>query len=124
MKIGDAMVKNVVFVDYSTKILEVCKIMGEKRIGSVIVLRSGKPYGIFTERDLLSKVFLEGKLEEEVGKYASSPLVVVSPDYDVREAVKIMRDLKIRRLVVSEGDKIVGILTASDIVKLLGEGKI
>lgn len=124
MRVGEVMVKNVISVDYSTKILEVCKIMGEKKIGSVVVLKDGKPYGIFTERDLLSRVFLDGSLEDEVGRYASTPLVVISPDYSVREAVKLMRDLRIKRLVVCEGDEIVGIITASDIVKLLGEGKI
>ncbi|MDI9643484.1 MAG: CBS domain-containing protein [Archaeoglobaceae archaeon] len=120
MKIGEVMTKKVVIVDYNTKVIEVCKIMGEKRIGSVVVSKEGKPYGIFTERDLLSKVLLSGSLEEEVGKYSSSPLIVVSPDYDVREAARIMADLKIRRLLVIEGDELKGIFTASDLVRILG----
>ncbi|MEM4292447.1 MAG: CBS domain-containing protein, partial [Archaeoglobaceae archaeon] len=77
MKIGDVMTKEVVSVDYGTKVRDVCKIMGEKRIGSVIVTQYGKPVGIFTERDLLSKVLLRGSLEDEVGKYMSTPLIVV-----------------------------------------------
>lgn len=120
MKIGEVMTKNVVMVDYSTKVKEVCKIMGEKRIGSVIVSKEGKPFGIFTERDLLSKVMLHGTLEDEVGKYSSSPLIVISPDYEVREAAKIMVDMKIRRLVVMEGEELKGIFTSSDLAKILG----
>lgn len=120
MRIGDVMTKNVVMVDYSTKVREVCKIMGEKKIGSVVVTKEGKPFGIFTERDLLSKVLLSGSLEEEVGKYSSSPLIVVSPDYDVREAAKIMADMKIRRLLVMENGEIRGIFTSSDLVRVLG----
>ncbi|MCS7144096.1 MAG: CBS domain-containing protein [Archaeoglobaceae archaeon] len=120
MKIGDVMTKNVVMVDYSTKVREVCKIMGEKRIGSVIVSKEGKPFGIFTERDLLSKVLLSGSLEDEVGKYSSSPLIVVSPDYNIKEAAKIMADMKIRRLIVMENGEIKGIFTSSDLVKILG----
>lgn len=115
------MTKNVVTVDYKTKVREVCRIMGEKKIGSVLVSKEGKPFGIFTERDLLSKVLLSGSLEDEVGKHSSSPLIVVSPDYEIREAAKIMADLKIRRLVVVEGDELKGIFTASDLVRVLGE---
>ncbi len=119
MKIGEVMTKNVVMVDYATKVREVCRIMGEKRIGSVIVTREGKPAGIFTERDLLSKVFLKGSLDDEVGKYMSTPLVVVSPDYDVKESARIMADLKIRRLVVMEKGEIKGIFTAADLARVL-----
>lgn len=122
MKIGEVMNKEVVSVDYETKVRDACKIMGEKRIGSVLVTREGKPVGIFTERDLLSKVLLKGSLDDEVGKYMSSPLVVVSPDYDVRESARIMADLKIRRLVVMEEGVIKGIFTASDLARVLGEG--
>lgn len=55
MKIRDFMSKEVVTVDENKKVIDVAKIRGEKRIGSVIVMKEGKPYGIFTERDLLSK---------------------------------------------------------------------
>ncbi|MCS7118555.1 MAG: CBS domain-containing protein [Archaeoglobaceae archaeon] len=119
MKIGDVMTKNVVMVDYATKVRDACKIMGEKRIGSVIVTREGKPVGIFTERDLLSKVLLKGSLDEEVGKYMSSPLVVVSSDYEVKESARIMADLKIRRLVVMEKGEIKGIFTAADLARVM-----
>jgi CBS domain-containing protein len=120
MKIGDVMTRKVVMVDYNTKVREVCRIMGENRIGSVIVSKEGKPFGIFTERDLLSKVMLSGSLDDEVGKHSSYPLIVVSPDYDVREAAKIMADMKIRRLLVMEDGEIKGIFTSSDLVRVLG----
>ena len=124
MRIGDVMVKEVVSVDYKTPVKEACKIMGEKRIGSVIVTREGKPFGIFTERDLLSRVLLEGSLEEDVGKYSSTPLIVISPDYDVREAARIMADMKIKRLVVMEGEEVKGIFTAADLAKVIAESPV
>jgi len=120
MRIGDVMTKDVVMVDYNTKVREVCRIMGERKIGSVIVKKEGKPFGIFTERDLLSKVLLSGSLEDEVGRYSSSPLIVVSPDYEVKEAARIMADMKVRRLVVMEDGEIKGIFTSSDLVRILG----
>lgn len=115
MKIGDLMVKEVVFVDCKDKVRDVSKIMGEKRIGSVVVTKEGKPFGIFTERDLLSKVLVEGDLEDEVEKYTSAPLITVSPDYSVKESARIMSDMKIKRLVVIEGEEVKGIFTAADL---------
>lgn len=121
MKVGDAMVRDVISVDYKTPVKEVVKEMGRRRIGSVLVSRDGEIYGIFTERDLVSKVLLEGSLDDEVGKYTSTPLIIVSPDYDLKEATRIMSDMKIKRLVVVEDDKIVGILTASDVVSAIAK---
>jgi len=121
MKVKDAMVKDLVAVDYRTPVREVCKIMGEKKIGSVLVSKNGQIYGIFTERDLVSKVLLEGSLDDEVGKYTSSPLITVAPDYSLREAARIMADMKIKRLVVMENDEVVGILTSSDLAKAIAK---
>ncbi len=121
VKVGDAMVKDIVSIDYKTPVREVVRIMGQKRIGSVLVSRDGEIYGIFTERDLVSRVLLEGNLDDEVGKYTSTPLITVSPDYDLKEATRIMADMKIKRLVVVEDGKVVGILTASDIVKAIAK---
>ncbi len=117
------MVKDVVSVDYKTPVMEACKIMGKKRIGCVLVTKEGKPYGMFTERDLLSKVLLEGDLNEEVGKYCSAPLIVVTPDYDIAESARIMADMKIKRLVVvdEETEEVVGIFTAADLARVIAE---
>ncbi len=121
LRVKDAMVKDLTVVDYRTKVRDVVKIMGEKRIGSVLIKRDDEIYGIFTERDLVSKVLIEGSLDDEVGKYTSSPLITVSPDYSLREAAKIMDDLKIKRLVVRDKGEIVGILTASDVIKAMAK---
>ncbi|AKG91611.1 CBS domain [Geoglobus ahangari] len=119
MRIGDFMQRDVVMVDGKTKVIDVARIMGEKRIGSVIVTRDGEPYGIFTERDFFSKAVLDDGLENAVSNYASTPLITVSPDFSVSEASRIMADMKVRRLVVVEEGKVVGIFTASDLVRAL-----
>jgi CBS domain-containing protein len=121
MKIGEVMVKDVVSVDYKMPVREVCKLMGQRRIGSVLVTKEGKPYGIFTERDLLSKVLLEGSMDDEVDRYTSTPLITVSPDFNVREVARIMADMKIKRLVVTENDEVRGIFTAADLAKVISK---
>jgi signal-transduction protein with cAMP-binding, CBS, and nucleotidyltransferase domain len=121
VKVGDAMVREIVSVDYKTPVREVVRIMGQRKIGSVLVSKDGEIYGIFTERDLVSRVLLEGSLDDDVGKYTSTPLITVSPDYDLKEATRIMADMRIKRLVVVEDGKIVGILTASDVVRAIAK---
>ena len=116
------MSKDVVTVNGDSILRDVCRIMGERHIGSVLVITENKPMGIFTERDLLSKVHPAevDLVTSKVKDYASFPLTVVSPDFDIREAARVMSQLKIRRLPVVESGKIIGVLTAADIVKALG----
>jgi len=115
------MIKEVITIDGEESVAEACRIMGERHIGSLIVTSQGKPAGIFTERDLLSKVVLKRlKLDEiKVKDYMSSPLTFISPEFDLKEAARIMAQLKIRRLPVMKDEKLVGILTSSDITSAL-----
>ena len=119
--VRDVMVNDVVSVDAEATLNETCRIMGEKHVGRVIVTKSGKPEGIFTERDLLSKVITKNV---DIGRgrvkdYMSAPLTVIRPDYELKEAARAMTQLHIRRLPVVENDRLVGIITSSDIVRAI-----
>ena len=96
--------------------------MVEYGIGSVIVEDGGRPVGIFTERDLLSKVLArQRKLEEPVLTEVMTPSFnILSPDATLGDAANIMREKK-GRLVVFESEKPIGIVTATDIVREIGK---
>lgn len=118
VKIEDFMTKPVEAVDEKTPVSSIIKIMGEKHIGSVIVASKGEPFGIFTERDLLTNFLAKGKpLIAEVGKEATSPLVTVPVGTSVHKAAATMAMRHIRRLPVEENGKLVGIITARDLVE-------
>ena len=118
MTIDGVMTKRVIMVPSSTTVTEVTKIMGEERIGSVLVTKRGKPFGIFTERDLLTTFLTRGKpLETPVGDAASSPLVTIPLGTSVHQTALTMALKHIRRLPVVENDEIVGIVTARDLVE-------
>lgn len=122
-EIRDVMREDVVTLDEETSVLEAAKLMGKKHLGSVVVTKDGKPTGIFTERDFLSKVIVDGcDLENvSVGSYASKPLITISPDFHLRETARVMADMKVKRLVVMEDEKLVGIFTASDLAVALAK---
>jgi len=123
VKVKDIMIKEVQTIDEGESVEEACRIMGEKRVGSLIVTRQGNPIGIFTERDLLSKIINKKlKLENiKVKDYMSTPLTVIGPEFDLKEAARIMAQLKIRRLPIMKDEKLIGILTSADLTSAIAK---
>jgi CBS domain-containing protein len=118
VKVDDFMTRLIESADEKTPVASVTKVMGEKRIGSVIVTSKGEPFGIFTERDLLSKLLAEGKsLIGEVGKVASSPLITAPVGISVHQAAVTMTMNHIRRLPITSNGRLVGVITARDLVE-------
>lgn len=118
VKVDDFMTKQIETADEKTPIRSIAKIMGEKRIGSVIITSKGKPKGIFTERDLLTKFLAKDKsLNTLAGEACSSPLVTIPSGISVHMAAYTMASKHIRRLPIAKHDKLVGIVTARDLVE-------
>jgi len=118
------MSKGVITTDEETPVDEVAKIMGEKSIGSVIITRRGEPIGIFTERDLLTKVLAQDQsLKIAVGKVCSSPLITVPLGSSIQDAAAIMTAKHIKRLPITKEGKLVGMLSARDLVEAYARGK-
>lgn len=119
VQVDDVMARTVVTSEENTPITEIVKIMGEEHIGSVVITRDGKPFSIFTERDLLSKIVAENKSAEvSVGEVASSPLMTIPSGTSVHDAAAIMAIKHIKRLPVAAPDgRLVGVITARDLVE-------
>jgi CBS domain-containing protein len=118
MKVADIMSREVVTTSPDITMADAAKRMGEKHIGSLIVLQYGTPIGIVTERDLLSKVLAGGLAIEttKVGQVMSYPLIKICPDIEIREAARTMIRRKGRLAVFQCGD-IAGVITASDLIR-------
>lgn len=112
------MSRDVVTTTLGTLMSDAAKAMGERHIGSLIVVKYGTPVAIVTERDLLTKVLADGlNLEtttvEEVMSY---PLIRICPTTEIREAARTMIHRK-GRLAVFECGRMTGIITASDLIR-------
>jgi len=112
-----------VILDSQMSVADACKLMGAKRIGSVLLSNRDVVQAIFTERDLISRVLSQGVeiSSVTVGTHASSPIITVPPETDVKEAARIMTELRVEHLVVIQDDKPIGIFTASDLAKAVGK---
>jgi CBS domain-containing protein len=118
VKVDDFMTKDVVTAEETTLVISIARIMGKQRIGSVIITRKGEPFGIFTERNLLTAFLATGRdLYTEVGPACSWPLITISSGTSVHRAAATMALKHIRRLPIIKDDKFVGIITARDLVE-------
>ena len=107
-------------VSSETKISDAIQAMAENNVGSLLVFNKGKIKGILTERDLLSKVLEVGKKTEAttVGSVMSSPVAEVQRNVSLKKAAETMTSTR-NRLVVLDGNKPEGIVTATDIVRAI-----
>lgn len=109
---------NLVDVDENSSVLEAARRMVEESRGSVMVTRGGERVGILTERDLLRKVVAKGldPAETKARDVMSSHPVTIGQDRPLREAIDLMNRKGVRRMLVTDNQKIVGIFTLRDIV--------
>ena len=117
--VKDFMTKRPITAYSNSNVSKAVKLMVDYNIGSIIVKDiEGRPVGIFTERDLLSKVLAQNKaLEQPILLEVMTPSFdAIKPDASLSDAAKIMRDKK-GRLMVFEGGNLAGIVTATDIVR-------
>jgi CBS domain-containing protein len=120
LRVRDVMVKEVITVDEDSTVKEAVDVMNEFQIGSLIVLERGKAVGIVTERDFLRRVLAKAKdvMNTKVREIMTTPLVVVEPSMELEDAVKLMFQSKIKKLAVVDANKLVGIVTLTDIARV------
>jgi CBS domain-containing protein len=123
LKIRDVMVRNVFTVESSYTVKHAASIMNRCEIGCLVVSQNGAIVGIVTERDMLVEIIDRGRDPEKtfVREIMSTPVIVVSPETPLEEAVKLMVKYKIKKLPVMEGkkgeEKLVGLVTLTDIAR-------
>ena len=121
LQVGDIMTEDIASVCSGTSIISAAKIMSDKNISCLVVLDNGDLTGIITETDLLKKAVAKGNdfLKLKIEDVMSSPVRSFSPDLSVLDASKIMETENIRRLVIIKDERVIGLITQTDIVRTL-----
>lgn len=123
IKVKEIMAKELISADPSTTLFQIAKMM-EQGVGAILVKKNGAPEGIITDRDFAIKIAAnKHSLDTQVEKIASYPLKTISPEESIQAAAESMSSNKIRKLVVVENNQIVGIITSTDIVRLVADNK-
>jgi predicted transcriptional regulator len=118
-KVSHIMTKDIISVKPNASVSEVASTMTKNEVGAVVVTKQGTPVGIVTEVDILKRCCI-GKAcaqELEAKEIMSTPLITIKADAAIGEAAKMMTDKKIRRLLVTERGKIVGLITEKDVLR-------
>lgn len=104
------------FVGPESKVWETAAVMAEKRIGAILVMKDVQVLGIFSERDLLTRVLLKGldPRATPVSEVMSTDMVYVTPDTPVPEAMAVMTQRRCRHLPVMHEGKLQGMISIGD----------
>jgi CBS domain-containing protein len=119
MIVTEVMNRNVKTVRPEDTVKDAAKVMNENHIGSLVVVSgTGEVVGILTERDILTGVVVTGKNADEVkvSEVMTPNIITITPDKTLEEAADIMTENKIKKLPVVEKGRLVGIITATDLI--------
>jgi signal-transduction protein with cAMP-binding, CBS, and nucleotidyltransferase domain len=121
--VKDVMSNQVTTLDVSASIRDAAKLMDKQNIGCIIVTKNQLPIGILTERDFVKRIAAKEKsLNDSLEEVISLPLIEIESNETVWEAAQIMKTNNIHKLPVKENNKIIGIVTTSDLVKICSVG--
>ena len=124
MLVKDVMSSPVITVDKNEKVDKVARYMDVQRLGSIIVTdKDGRPIGIITERDLVTRVMAKNRLPSEIlaKDIMTSPLITINPSETLSNTARQMSRLNIRRFGVVYKGNLVGVVSAKDILAITPE---
>lgn len=123
-RVEKIMTPAVISLDCSRTAREAAALMAEKEVGSVIVTKDGKPFGIVTHSDIVRWAGLRQKLlDATLEGSVSQPLITVGRGATVEEAANVMIQNQIHKLPVVDGDKLLGIVTITDLAVFLSPSR-
>ena len=111
--------RSIFSVDPDAPVLEAIRAMAEHQVGALLVMQGEALTGIVSERDYARKVILRGRSSTDtpVRDIMSSPVLTVQPDTTVEKCMQLMTDRHVRHLPVTDGGRVVGMVSIGDLVK-------
>ena len=119
LEIRDIMVQKVITVEMTASLKETVDLMNRHGIGCVVVCENQRPVGVLTERDLLQRVLANTPGLPQIGvqQVMSAPVWTGKPDMDLEQAVGLMVERGIKKLPITDDEKLVGLATLTDILR-------
>ena len=115
------MSKPVITVDANSTVEDVALLMSTENVRAIVVTSNNKPIGIITERDIVERVVAKGldPSKTQLDSVMTKPLASAKSNMPIVDAIRMMQKRKIRRLVVMDKEKMIGIVTQRDLLRAL-----
>jgi CBS domain-containing protein len=119
MLVKEIMSKQVITIDADASVFDACMIYKEKKVGCLVVIKDGTCVGIVTERDLIERTICQHRNPEntKVHEIMSQDIKVINSLDTIETAIEIMKQHTVKKLPVISSEKVVGIITVTDIAK-------
>lgn len=119
--IRDIMQTNVITIELDKGALDAAKILADKKISFLVIQKDGIPVGVVTERDIVQKI---SSLDEKTSEFLLKDIMSldfkwVKPEEEIETAIQKMLNNNIRRLLVLDNQKLVGVITLTDLAGFL-----
>jgi len=120
-QVRDILQKNVITIQENKSALDAAKLISEKDISFLVIVKDDKPIGVITERDFVRKIAAQDKQASLIplSEIMSYKFRWVEPSTEIEDAVQKMLNHNIRRLIVLEDEKLVGVITQTDLTDFL-----
>jgi CBS domain-containing protein len=114
---------DVIRIEGTATVFDAVKAMVAANVGAILVTNGEEIEGIFTERDYLRRIAVEGRRSRDtmVNEVMSSPVMVFTPETTVEEGMAVMTDRRIRHAPVVADGELVGMISIGDLVKFISK---
>lgn len=108
------MSKNLIILDSKSSLENIAKTMKKYDVGMIIISDKNKIKGLITDRDIVTKIL--ANKDNKIKEYLNTNIVSININSDLKEAIDLMKKHKIKRLLVKKDNKLVGVLSLSDLL--------
>ncbi len=118
--VHQVMKNSILSIDSSVSAYEAAKMMEDTNVGALVVMENNQPVGIITDRDFAIKVVAHAyPRDTPVRRIMSHPITFIGPHATLWVAAELMTSCKLRKLPVIDDDKVIGIITATDLINYM-----
>ena len=117
MKVKDIMSKNLIICSYNINVVNISSIMKKYNIGFIPIEKNKKIIGVVTDRDIVINMITNKiNYKNNIESYINNKIVSIDENCSIEECLNLMKENKLKRLIVTNNEKIVGVISTSDIV--------
>ena len=120
-QIREIMEKNVITIEHDKTALDAACLISEKDVSFLVIMKDGKPIGVLSESDFVKRLAADNKTASDVivSEIMSSKFRWVEPETELEDAIQKMLNNNIRRLIILDDNKLVGVITQTDLTGFL-----